>query len=228
MSVYPNYFFLTILTLFLLFNIGLSIIFRAFEKPRQWNTAEILVLVLLCMAQWLNASVLPPKRETALSAEFHRFVARSQPLVDAIHAYESDHGHPPIRLSELVPHYLPQVPETGVTSLVFGHRYGYHREKNGWRICNFPETQLYLGTVAYDYQSPSFARMHAELAGIVERSNGWMYVRDKGVYLNFWDAGHAAAFNVIAQFEGLEDDHKNPGRLPVLILVRALSKKRRS
>jgi hypothetical protein len=39
---------------------------------------------------------------------------RAQPLVDAITAYEAQHGRPPGSLDELVPDYLDHVPGTGV------------------------------------------------------------------------------------------------------------------
>lgn len=39
---------------------------------------------------------------------------RSKPLVQAIHAYEKYHGEPPLSLSDLVPDYMPAVPDTGL------------------------------------------------------------------------------------------------------------------
>ncbi len=45
---------------------------------------------------------------------FLKLAARSQPLVDAIHGYETKHGRPPDTLQSLVPEFLPQVPRTGM------------------------------------------------------------------------------------------------------------------
>jgi hypothetical protein len=39
---------------------------------------------------------------------------RSQPLVQAITDYETDHGSPPAQLSDLIPKYLPRIPATGI------------------------------------------------------------------------------------------------------------------
>ena len=54
-------------------------------------------------------------RETRLQA-FERLAARSQPLVDAIHAYERLHSVPPPDLAALVPEFLPEVPGTDMPS----------------------------------------------------------------------------------------------------------------
>ncbi|HEY0156521.1 MAG TPA: hypothetical protein VGF28_04435 [Thermoanaerobaculia bacterium] len=43
---------------------------------------------------------------------FAQLARRSEPLVAAIHAFEDDHGRPPASLAELVPRYLPAVPQT--------------------------------------------------------------------------------------------------------------------
>jgi hypothetical protein len=45
---------------------------------------------------------------------FGRLAARSAPLVSAIRAYADANGHPPSALGELVPEYLPRVPQTGI------------------------------------------------------------------------------------------------------------------
>ncbi len=47
-------------------------------------------------------------------AGFESFVERSQPLVQAIRAYDRDHGQPPAALAALVPEYLAAVPGTGI------------------------------------------------------------------------------------------------------------------
>jgi hypothetical protein len=36
--------------------------------------------------------------------------ARADPVVDAVHAFQRDHGKPPRSLDELVPKYLPNMP----------------------------------------------------------------------------------------------------------------------
>ena len=46
--------------------------------------------------------------------EFHKLAVRSEPLVAAIHRYEKEKGTPPNDLQELVPGYLPAIPQTGM------------------------------------------------------------------------------------------------------------------
>jgi hypothetical protein len=43
-----------------------------------------------------------------------RFERRSEPLVQAVHAYGAKHGRPPAALEDLVPAYLKEVPSTGI------------------------------------------------------------------------------------------------------------------
>jgi len=45
---------------------------------------------------------------------FDRAAKRAAPLLAAISQYASDHGHPPRSLSDLVPHYLRDLPGTGL------------------------------------------------------------------------------------------------------------------
>ncbi len=53
------------------------------------------------------------QRETRLRT-FERLAARSQSLVDAIHAYEQRYAAAPPDLAALVPEFLPEVPGTGM------------------------------------------------------------------------------------------------------------------
>lgn len=48
------------------------------------------------------------------SGAFADLAERSQPLVDAVKAFERAHGQPPTSLAELVPDFLPAVPSTGM------------------------------------------------------------------------------------------------------------------
>lgn len=47
---------------------------------------------------------------------FHALAQRSIPLVEAIKAYEQKHGNPPPTLNDIVPDFLPSIPETGMGS----------------------------------------------------------------------------------------------------------------
>jgi len=45
-------------------------------------------------------------------AAFHNLSVKSVPLVNAIHNYSDDKGHPPTSLDDLVPDYLDEIPKT--------------------------------------------------------------------------------------------------------------------
>lgn len=45
---------------------------------------------------------------------FEKLAASSQPLVEAIHRFESERGYPPESLGQLVPDYLPNITGTGI------------------------------------------------------------------------------------------------------------------
>jgi len=47
-------------------------------------------------------------------SEWEAFTERSLPLIQAIKQFEQDQGTPPKELVELVPDYLPAVPDTGI------------------------------------------------------------------------------------------------------------------
>jgi hypothetical protein len=47
-------------------------------------------------------------------AAFHKLESRSAPLVNAITAYTTSQGGPPLTLEALVPTYLSEIPTTGI------------------------------------------------------------------------------------------------------------------
>ncbi|MBI5834521.1 MAG: hypothetical protein HZB16_19660, partial [Armatimonadetes bacterium] len=73
--------------------------------------------LLLCLA-WPVLIWLPGRGADWVSpvrlARLDDLGRRSQPLIDAVRAYERDYGEPPATLADLVPKYLPAVPRTGL------------------------------------------------------------------------------------------------------------------
>lgn len=60
---------------------------------------------------------------------FHRLADRSEPVVNAIHRFVEKEGRPPADLEELVPDFLPQIPQTGMPAYP---TYWYSTESNQW------------------------------------------------------------------------------------------------
>ena len=102
--------------------------------PRAWMPLALLVgipVVLMALFPGVEGLLLDPlldwadRRERELTAETRakqnpdgslpetipEFVNHYGSLASAIHQYEQDHGWPPATLEELVPGYLPQLPE---------------------------------------------------------------------------------------------------------------------
>jgi hypothetical protein len=64
------------------------------------------------------------------------FADRSVALIEAIEAYESQHGHPPDFLRKLVPEFIPQIPSPGVPAAAW-YRY-YTGEAEADRLAGNP------------------------------------------------------------------------------------------
>jgi hypothetical protein len=85
----------------------LGLVSRRFRRKA---LATLLAMLAAPLAFWLTLDWTWGFRVMALE----RFVARSQPLVEAIHAHEKRHAEPPPELSALVPEFLAEVPGTGM------------------------------------------------------------------------------------------------------------------
>jgi hypothetical protein len=77
------------------------------------------ILLLGSLAGFLALGMLVPSGEevppiTERLACFNDLPQRSRSLITAIRQFEVDHGAPPTDLGELVPRYLPAIPDTGV------------------------------------------------------------------------------------------------------------------
>jgi hypothetical protein len=87
--------------------------FREWMLP--WMVPTTLVIFMFAVV-WFHSFGTwsdPPPIDERLST-FVNFPERSQPVVRAIEKYIADAGRPPRDLEELVPAYLPSIPETGI------------------------------------------------------------------------------------------------------------------
>ena len=107
-----------------------------------------------------------------------RTAARARPLVDAIEKFRVENQRPPHDLQELVPHHLPNVPDTGMT---LHPRFEYSMGSKG---THFQTYQLQIRTSAGFLNWDTFnywpegdypAQMYG---GRVERVGAWAYVHE--------------------------------------------------
>lgn len=81
-------------------------------SPRLRNSAFRVLLPCMISAIVLVMSLRIGER--IRMSGFLALAQRSAPLVEAIKAYEGEHGHPPPTLNSIVPDFLPSIPETGM------------------------------------------------------------------------------------------------------------------
>lgn len=82
-----------------------------------------------------------------------RVIERSQSLVDAITAFQAEHGHPPATLDELVPKYIDRIPKTGIGAWPnFAYRVENPERCHGneWML-TFTPPNLPMGFRSYTY-----------------------------------------------------------------------------
>lgn len=166
-----------------------------------------LLLVLLPLAPFLLAGMLLPKarKSSALilllgyagiataygsmmigeRVHFQAFAAitaRSKPLIAAIRAYEAKYRQPPERLSQLVPEFIDSVPRTGMGASPFYvlRRYSptspeyLQNGGNSWMLEVGTGRLFGRGRMVY-YPLQNYPTNDME---VLERINGWAYLRD--------------------------------------------------
>lgn len=100
---------------------------------------------------------------------------RGQPLINAIVAYEADHGHAPAALEELVPKYIDHIPETGIGAFPhFWYHLGKPQHRHGnERILVVTPPSVVMGFDAFIY----YPRQNYADAGY-EPIENWGYFHD--------------------------------------------------
>jgi hypothetical protein len=109
-----------------------------------------------------------------------RVAEQSQPLVDAITAYCTEHGHPPDSLSELVPDHIARIPGTGIGAWpeyqYLAGQQATRYDGNEWVLLVTPPN-LPMGFDVFMY----FPRQNYPREGYgggIERIGGWGYVHE--------------------------------------------------
>ena len=81
------------------------------------NRRAALKLILGCVIYLIVSLPSIGLAEDIRHSGFVQLVQRSRPLVDAIKQFETKYGKPPENLQQLVPEFLPEVPQTGIGAL---------------------------------------------------------------------------------------------------------------
>jgi hypothetical protein len=109
---------------------------------------------------------------------FVQLAERSGPLVQAIQAYADKEGHPPARLEELIPAFLPSLPGTGLCAYP---GYAYLKGAEARRFAENPWVLLVpVGNLDFDkflYLPQQNYPQHG-FGGTVERMGDWAYVHE--------------------------------------------------
>jgi len=156
--------------------LGASCVVR---PSRRLLGALLLAALPVIVISWFLAGGLSEARAVRMEA-FRSLGQRLTPVVRAIEEYEAAEGRLPSRLDELVPHYLPQLPHTGMGNhpdyeyvvLNGTHAWGANpwviEMYTGWGFGNF-DSFFYCPRQNYE---------ELEWSGWIEVLDGWAYFHE--------------------------------------------------
>lgn len=113
-------------------------------------------------------------------AAFHKLAERSKTLVQTIKEYELRYGNPPVSLENLVPEFLPNIPQTGMGAYPeYEYKVGDEAQKfakDAW--CLLVETPS--GGLNWDVfiYFPNQQYPKQGYGGVLERVKDWAYVHE--------------------------------------------------
>ena len=149
---------------------------RARLAPKFAYATLFCVVYLAGFVFYPGLSLAWPQRRVGLQ----RAAVRARPLVNAIEKFRADKQRAPHDLQELVPHYLPAVPQTGM-ALYPRFDYSTHKE---WKDAEFKTYQLQVRTPVGWLNWDTFnywpeGGYPAQMGGNrVERIGDWAYVHE--------------------------------------------------
>jgi hypothetical protein len=127
----------------------------------------------LCVALALGVLLIvvlgPGYARNARAPTARAAVLNAKPLVEALISFRADQGVPPASLDELVPRYLPSVPETGWPE---HPRFSYLRTQHGFRLWIALSSFLEQDQLLY----APIALPGENLAGPTERYDEWIFI----------------------------------------------------
>ncbi|MFC1735131.1 hypothetical protein ACFL1X_03375 [Candidatus Hydrogenedentota bacterium] len=111
---------------------------------------------------------------------FHKLTVRAVPLVQAIHKFENDKGHPPKTLHELTTEYISSIPQTGMGAYP-EFRYVSVEDPDKWD--NNPwvlyvNTSICINNFDRFIYFPKQNYPEEGYGGVLERVGDWAYVHE--------------------------------------------------
>ena len=159
-------------------SIPVAFVLLFFRKTRKPATLILLVGLCFLLISWGSTDVAYRKR----TQDFHDLADRSATLVAAIQQYAEEKGAPPKSLTDLVPEYLEEIPETGMGAYP---NYEYERgpdyrqwdwEENPWALyVHTPLPGINFDMFVY---LPQKNYPEIGYGGVLERIGDWAYVHE--------------------------------------------------
>lgn len=116
------------------------VILAVTQRQRRWECFRVAMIYALMFVATMALA----------SANIKLAQRRAAPVILAVRRYNSEHGHYPKTLDELVPAYLPSVPRAGFTLL--SRHFGYFNDENPQLY--FPA--MFHGVFAYDFPTETW------------------------------------------------------------------------
>jgi hypothetical protein len=113
------------------------------------------------------------------TAAFARAGERAEPLVRAIERYVDERGRPPQKLRDLVPGYLPAIPDRlPPLEIVTGDVARQHYGGNEWALSAYVPTGLINFDKFLYYPNQAYSAYDGFHSGGLERIGRWAYVHE--------------------------------------------------
>lgn len=120
--------------------------------------------------------------EAARRSRLEAWTRRTQPLIDAIEAYQRDHGSPPQRLADLAPGYLASVPPAGTRFRPTLWYFVDDKDESvprGWRVIAwFPRNVVDADVLSYRPGAATTDEPGRKYKGRFDTGWDWEYVTD--------------------------------------------------
>ena len=115
-------------------------------------------------------------------AAFDKLAKRSELLVQAIKNYELQYGSPPAGLENLVPEFLPNIPQTGMGAYPeYEYKVGDEAQefaKDAWcLVVRAPLAGLNWDVFIY-FPNQDYAECVHAYGGVLEKVGDWAYVHE--------------------------------------------------
>ncbi len=144
------------------------------------STALRTLLISVAAMVFLSCGML--SSHVIRTKQFEALAERSRPLIAAISRFEKEHGKPPVKLDELVPAYLKEVPRTGMGAYP-DYEYKVSTAEAGpdhlaatWEL----SVPCSIGMLNWDvfYYLPTEKYPEHDYGGSVEPIKNWAYVHE--------------------------------------------------